>query len=115
MDKERFDALAIEFFKALKEKTLLIIIDSASKNDKAVFSLVSFKHKNDCGGGFLDYSNMLEELGFKHYGNHDDLFITYCAGRFSLFILDNIGSELRRRGIKLPRNYNDWIQYQNRI
>ena len=115
MDKERFDESVKEFFKALKEKTLLIIIDSASKNEKAVFSLVSFKHKRDYGGGFFNYSNMLDELGFKHYGNQHDLFITYCSGRFSLYILDNIGSELRGKGIKVPRNYNNWIQYQNRI
>lgn len=115
MEKERFNKLVSEFFKAVKEKTLLIIIDSASKNEKAVFSLVSFKKKHSHYCGFTRHSNMLSELGFKCYRKEDDLFVTYCAGRFSLYILDNIGNELRGRGVKLPKWWFDAIQCQNCI
>ena len=115
MNEEVFKQIVKDFFKAVKEKTLLIIIDSASKNDKAVFSLVSFDKKNDGNYGYKNFSNLLQELGFKNYGRESVLFVTYCAGRFSLYILDNIASELRKKGIKLPRNYYDWIQYQHRI
>ncbi len=117
MDTNDFKTLnlAKEFFKALEEKTLLLIIDTASKNDKAVFSLVSFKEKNNYGYGYRNYAAFLTELGFKNYGKHDDLFVTYCAGRYSLYILDNIGQELKKRGIELPKEYYNWIQYQNHI
>lgn len=110
MRTEVFNELVQNFFEALRQKTLLIIIDSASKNEKAVFSLVSFKD-----GKYIDYSKMLKELGFKQYRGEDDLFVTYCAGRFSLFILDNIGSELRGRCIELPDDFYNNIQYQQHI
>lgn len=115
MEKEKFDEMVKAFFKAVKEKTILIIIDSASKNDKAVFSLVSFKQKNSGSYGYTDYANMLKELGFKNYRGEDSLFVTYCAGRFRLYILDNIGHELRGKGIRLPKGWYDWIQTQNCI
>lgn len=110
-------ALIEEFFKAVKEKTLLVVIDSASKGDKAVFRIVSFARKNEPCYGYTNYSNMLNELGFKHYRNNkqNDLYVTHCAGRFSLFILDNIGCELKGRGVELPNKYYEQIQYQNSI
>lgn len=113
MEKEHFNEVVAEFFKALEEKTILIIIDSASKADKAVFSLVYFKEKNNSVFGFEDLAPMLHELGFKNYRNETSLFVTHCAGRFSLFILDNIGQELRGKGIELPDNYHSLIQSQN--
>ena len=110
MDKERFEKTVQDFFEAMRRKTLLVIIDSASKGEKAVFSLVSFKD-----GEYAVYSDMLSELGFRNYGGHDDLFVTYCAGRFRLYILDNIGTELRRKGVQLPDDYFKIIQSQNAI
>ena len=110
MTTERFNSLVQDFFEALHQKTLLIIIDSASKNEKAVFSLVAFKN-----GKYMDFSNMLKELGFKQYRGEDDLFITYCAGRFSLYILDNIGQKLRGEGVELPQDFYDIIQHQQCI
>ena len=110
MTEERFNNLVQDFFEALRQKTLLIIIDSASKNEKAVFSIVSFKD-----GKFIRFSPMLAELGFKGWSKDCEYFITYCAGRFSLFILDNIGSELRGKGIELPDDFYDIIQYQQCI
>lgn len=115
MDKEHFNEMLSEFFKAVKENTLLIIIDSASKYEKAVFSLVSFRKKNSPYYGYQDYSPMLKEIGMKNFGRHEDLFVTYCAGRFSLYILDNIGIELRGKGVKLPKWWYDKIQSQNCI
>lgn len=115
MTTEKFNEMVKAFFKAVKEKTILIIIDSASKNEKAVFSIVSFKEKNNPSCGYIDYGNMLEELGFKNYRGEDSLFVTYCAGRFSLFILDNIGEKMKGRGIRLPKGWYEWIQYQNHI
>ncbi len=110
MEKEKFNKMVSAFFEALRKKTLLIIIDTASKNEKAVFSLVSF---ND--GEYVTYSRMLFELGFKNYGRQDDLFVTYCAGRFSLYILDNIGEKLRCKGVELPDDFYSIIQYQHCI
>lgn len=115
MEKEKFNEMVKAFFKAMKEKTILIIIDSASKNEKAVFSIVSFKQKNSGHYGYTDYSAMLKELGFKNYRGEDSLFVTYCAGRFRLYILDNIGNELRGKGVRLPKGWYDWIQEQNCI
>lgn len=111
MEKDKFNELLKEFFKAVKQKKLLIIIDTASKNEKAVFSLVSFSKKN----GYTKYSNLLKEIGMKNYGKEDDLFVTYCSGRFSLFILDNIGNYLRGKGVRLPKGWYEWIQRQNCI
>lgn len=51
----------------------------------------------------------------KNYGKEDDLFVTYCSGRFSLFILDNIGNNLRGKGVRLPKGWYEWIQRQNCI
>lgn len=110
MEKEKFDKLVQDFFDALRQKTLLVIIDTASKNERAVFSLVSFKD-----GRYVNYSPMLRELGFKQYRQESSLFFTYCAGRFSLYILDNIGNELRGKGIELPNDFYSAIQYQNCI
>lgn len=115
MDKEKFDEMVKAFFKAIKEKTVLIVIDSASKNEKAVFSLVSFKQKNDGQQGYTDYAAMLKELGFRNYRGEGSLFVTYCAGRFRLYILDNIGTELKNHGVRLPKGWYDWIQWQNCI
>jgi len=115
MEKERFNEILQSFFKALKQKTLLIIIDSASKYDKAVFSMVAFKKKNDGFNGYEDFAPLLKEIGFKNYRNERSLFVTHCAGRFSLYTLDNIGNELRRMGVTLPKGWYDWIQNQNCI
>lgn len=114
MDKELFNEMVQEFFKAVRQKTLLIIIDSSSKNMTAVFSLVSFKKKNDGYYGYKDYAPMLKELGFRQRKN-ESLFSTGCAGRFSLYILDNIGQELRGKGVKLPKGWYNLIQNQNCI
>ena len=108
MEKKTLNEMAKDFFNAVKKHTLLVIIDTASKADKAVFSLVNCKSCET-------FSQMLKELNFKTYGREDDLFVTYCAGRYSLYILDNIGGELRSKGIKLPRWYYSEIQQQNVI
>ena len=115
MDTEKFNSLVSDFFTALREKTLLVIIDTASKNEKAVFSLVSFREKNNYGYGYESYAGMLKELGFKSYGKHEDAFVNYCAGRYSLYILDDIGNKLREKGVELPKDYYNWIQYQHCI
>ena len=99
------------FFQAVKEHTLLIIIDSKSKGSKAVFSLVYYDTKTRY---YYTFSYMLRELGFRQ-STDDDLFITHCAGRYSLFILDNIGIELRGKGVELPEWWDKEIQNQNSI
>ena len=114
MEPEKFNEMVKAFFKAVKEKTLLIIIDSASKNEKAVFSIVSFRKKNDASYGYIDYAPMLKELGFKNYRDWS-LFVTYCSGRFSLYILDNISNGLKGRGVRLPKGWYNMIPYKNHI
>ena len=110
MEKEKFDKLVQDFFDALRQKTLLVIIDTASKNEKAVFSLVSM-----ADGELLRFSPMLMELGFKQWRKQSDLFVTYCAGRFSLFILDRIGNALKGKDVELPTDFHNLIQYQHCI
>ena len=104
------EEMAKSFFQAVKEHTLLIIIDSKSKADKAVFQLVCFDKENKI---YRSFYGMLDELGFKY--TKDNRFITHCAGRHSLFILDNIGHELRGKGVKLPEWWYKEIQNQNVI
>lgn len=110
MQQEQFIKMVADFFEALRKKTLLIIIDTASKNEKAVFSLVSMTD-----GNMTRFSPMLSELGFKQYGKQNDLYVTYCDGLFSLFILDNIGSALKGKGVELPTDFYKSIQYQHCI
>lgn len=102
------------YIKALREHTLIIAIDSLSKNSKAVFSLAYYdvdEHR------LVHFARMLSRLGFKQRkgGKYYGDFITHCAGRFSLFILDNIGQELSRIGFELPNDYPHLIQYQEVI
>lgn len=110
MDKEYFNKLVASFFAALRKKTLLIIIDTASKYEKAVFSIVSFSD-----GEYVKYSGMLKELGFKQYGRQEDLYVTYCSGRFSLYILANILDKMKTKEIKFPSGIYSTIQDQHCI
>lgn len=110
MNEEIFKEHIDTFFKAVKEHTLLIIIDSRSKYDKTVFQLVYFDKGNKI---YRSFYGMLDELGFKH--TKDKRFITHCAGRYSLFILENIGIELKQRGVELPKWFDKEIQNQNVI
>jgi len=64
---------------------------------------------------YQDYRQLLRELGFKNHKGESSLFKTGCAGMFCLYILDNIGIELRRKGVELPKWWNDKIQNQNVI
>ena len=111
MDKLFFNEKLKEFFNAVKKHTLLIIIDSKSKGSKAVFSLVYYDTSTR---NYYTFSWMLRELGFRQ-STDEDLFITHCAGRYPLFILDNIGVELNKRGVELPKWWNKEIQNQNSI
>lgn len=111
MDESLFKEQVKLFFQAVKEHTLLIIIDSKSQWSKAVFSLVYYDTK---ARYYYTFSWMLRELGFRQ-STDNDLFITHCAGRYSLFILDNIGGELRNRGVELPEWWDKEIQNQNVI
>ena len=111
MDEMFFKEKVEGFFQAVKEHTLLIIIDSKSKGSKAVFSLAYYDARTR---NYYTFSWMLRELGFEQ-STDDDLFITHCAGRYSLFILDNIGGALREKGIELPGWWNKEIQNQNVI
>lgn len=85
--------------------------DSKTKGSKAVFSLVYYDTKTK---NYYTFSWMLRELGFKQ-STDDDLFITHCAERYSLFILDNVGQELKRKGMELPEWWDKEIQSQNVI
>lgn len=109
-DEEIFKEHVDCFFKAVKEHTLLIIIDSKSKADKAVFQLVYFDKENKI---YRSFYGMLDELGFKY--TKDNRFITHCAGRYSYYILDNIGMALRNQGVELPEWWDKEIQYQSSI
>ena len=111
MDEMFFKEQVERFFQAVKDHTLLIIIDSKSIGSKAVFSLVYYDTKNK---NYYTFSWMLRNLGFRQ-STDDELFITHCAGRYSLFILDNIGQELKGKGIEMPGWWNNEIQYQNVI
>lgn len=110
MNEEIFKEHVDAFFKAVKEHTLLIIIDSKSKADKAVFYLAYFdKLQNQ----YRQFEYLLKELGFKQLKGRK--FITYCAGRYSYYILDNIGIALKNQGVELPEWWDKEIQYQSSI
>jgi hypothetical protein len=101
-----------KFLNAVRTRKLLIIIDSASRGYNAIFSLVSYDTKEK---RYQDYYPLLKELGFKNHRDVRSLFKTACAGRLSLFILDNIGSELKGKGVKLPKWWYSKIQNQQTI
>lgn len=118
MEKEIFLDFASRFLKAVKEKTLLVIIDSSSRGEgNAHFSLVSFHHKHDASQGYTDFAPLLRELGFRAVGKspYTSRFSHACAGRYDLFILDAIGHRLRAAGVKLPKDYFHIIQHNNVI
>lgn len=110
MHEEIFKEHVDCFFKAIKEHTLLIIIDSKSKGSKAVFKLAYFDSEKKT---YYSLHAMLIELGFKMVGGYR--FITHCAGRYSYFILDNIGMALRNQGVELPEWWDKEIQNQSSI
>ncbi len=101
-----------ELVKAMRNKTALLIVDSSSKAEKCVFSLVYFdmELKKYCA-----FSPLLREIGIRQSKRDYNLFITYCAGRFSLYVWDNIGIELKNHGFELPDDWYDLIQNQNAI
>lgn len=93
-------ALLKKFLSAVRTEKLLIIIDSASKGYNAVFSIVSYDAKRK---EYQDYHPLLRELGFKNYHGERSLFKTECAGKFRVYIMDDIGTELRIKGVRLPK------------
>jgi len=110
MDAIFFNEKLNEFFNAVKKHTLLIIIDSKSKGSKAVFKLAYFDSEKKT---YYSLHAMLIELGLEMVGGYR--FITYCAGRYSYYILDNIGMALRNKGVELPEWWEQEIQKQNVI
>ena len=106
--KEQFNELIL----AMREKTALLIVDSTSKGDKCVFSLVYYDKERKCYNAF---SPLLKNLGFRQSKVDYSLFITHCAGRFSLYVFDNIGIELKQHVFELPNDWFDIIQSQNAI
>lgn len=94
MEKRTFDSWVETFLNALREKRLLVIIDSSSKAEKAQFRIVLFDPDN---GFFFSCASFLRELGFKQSKLREGQFICYCAGRYSFYILDRIGELLSER------------------
>lgn len=101
-----------ELVKAMRNKTALLIVDSSSKAEKCVFSLVYFDMNMK---KYYAFSPLLKGIGIRQSKKDVDLFITYCAGRFSLYVWDNIGTELKNHGFELPDDWYDLIQNQNAI
>ena len=106
--KEQFN----ELVKAMRNKTALLIVDSTSKAEKCVFSLVYFDTEFK---KYYTFSPLLKEIGIRQSKKDVNLFITYCAGRYALYILDNIGMELKKHGFELPDDWYNLIQNQNAI
>lgn len=101
-----------ELVKALREKTALLIVDSKSKYEKCVFSLGYFDVERKT---FNTFSYLLKKIGFRQSKSDVNLFTTYCAGRFNLWVFENIGQELRGAGFTLPNDWNEIIYNQNSI
>lgn len=101
-----------ELVKAMRNKTALLIIDSQSKAEKCVFSLIYFDTEIK---KYRAFSPLLRKIGIRQSKRDVDLFITYCAGRFALYVWDNIGIELKNHGFELPDDWYDLIQNQNAI
>lgn len=101
-----------ELVKAMRHKTALLIIDSQSKAEKCVFSLIYFDTEFKT---YRAFSPLLRKIGIRQSKRDVDLFITYCAGRFALYVWDNIGIELKKHGFELPDDWYNLIQNQNAI
>ena len=101
-----------ELVKAMRNKTALLIVDSSSKAEKCVFSLVYFDAENK---KYYAFSPLLRAIGIRQSRKDVDLFITYCAGRFCFYVWDNIGIELKNHGFELPDDWHELTQSQNAI
>ena len=101
-----------ELVKAMRNKTALLIVDSSSKGDSCVFSLIYFDTEFK---KYYSFTPLLRNIGIRQSKRDVDLFITHCAGRFSLYVWDNIGIELKKHGFELPDDWNHLIQNQNAI
>lgn len=106
--KDQFD----ELVKSMRNKTALLIIDSSSKAEKCVFSLIYFDPELK---KYYAFSPLLKGIGIRQSRKDVDLFITYCAGRYALYVWDNIESALRKYGFELPDDWHVLIQNQNAI
>lgn len=101
-----------EYISALREKRILLVVDSKSKAEKCVFSLVHYDLQNK---RYYDFSNLLSAIGMKQDKTWDDLFIAYCSGRYALYVFYVIGQHLKSFGFNLPDDYWDIIQSQSAI
>lgn len=101
-----------DLVKAMRERTALLIVDSASKESTCIFSLVYFNAEFK---KYYPFTPLLRNIGFRQSKRDVDLFITHCAGRFSFYAWDNIGIELKKNGFELPDDWNSLIQNQNAI
>ena len=101
-----------ELVKSMRNKTALLIVDSSSKAEKCVFSLIYFDAELK---KYYAFSPLLKGIGIRQSKKDVDLFITYCAGRYALYVWDNIGIELKKHGFELPDDWYNLIQNQNAI
>ena len=105
-----------ELVKSLREKTALLIVDSSSKYEKCVFTLGYFDVERK---QFCLFSPLLKAIGFPQYGHASwvdtNLFVTYCSGRFNLWVFENIGQNLKGTGCELPKDWHQIIQNQNSV
>lgn len=104
-----FNKCAQRFIQSAIKKEILFAIDSRSKCETVRFSCISYNHEYALNGEtpYMDYRSFLEELGVK-VDNHG-LLVHKCAGRYSLFIMEDIGIRLCNRGFSLPDNWTSEI------
>lgn len=92
MEKRFLENWTERFLNALRERRMLVIIDSSSHGYNAHFKVVISGDVLP----FMSCAGFLQELGIPHSRKHKDLFTLPCSGNYSCCILERIGRELEK-------------------
>lgn len=108
----------MELQRAAIERRLILMIDSGTyrhrRDGYCRFKITSLTvGPTPAETAYVMYDALLEYLGFHRYD--DGSFRTYCAGRISLYVMDNILSELRQYGFEILDGFFDVIQHTQSI
>lgn len=108
ISKERAQEMLNELADDLRNNRAFLIIDSKSKGSTAYFQVCSV-HENGLG---MSYEGLMNFLGFKPWLNRSGVQEgnrTNCAGRFSLYVWDNIRIECKEHGLEIPHGFGELI------
>ena len=109
MEKQIAQEIFNELVKAIREKRAFLIVASKSHGYTCYFQVCSLGEN----GGSFTYMGLMNFLGFKQWKNRmgtQEGNITHCAGRFGLYVWDNILTEAKKKGLEIPDDFNELIQ-----